>query len=159
MISDSNSFGKLSNTVSCSNKSGFCCLKNMTIFAATCAFFSDGISSMILCGIKLLTVFSAFIDANLAIFRDMANPRVAPVVLPGSRQHHFRSTALETSTSASYRRSLTAPQTLEVGPPDLRPFSPTPRDCSAAASLTARLSAKPPVRLSVSEIMAIFVVG
>ena len=114
----------------------------MTIFAATCAFFSDGISSMILCGIKLLMVFSAFIDANLAIFRDMANPRVAPVVLPGSRQHHFRSTALETSTSASYRRSLTAPQTLEVGPPDLRPFSPTPRDCSAAAPHTARQSNK-----------------
>ena len=76
-----------------------------------------------------------------------------------SRQHHFRSTALETSTSVNRRRSLTAPQTLEVGLPDLRsvnrrrsltapqtlevglpdlrPFSPTPRDCSAAAPFTA----------------------
>ena len=30
----------------------------------------------------------------------MLNPFVAPVVLPVNRQHHFRSTALETSTSA-----------------------------------------------------------
>ena len=85
---------------------------------------------------------------------------VAPVVLPASRQHHFRFRgAFDLDVSGSCRRSLPSPQTLPLGPAGLRLAVPTVRDCSVAAPLTARLSAEPPARLSVSENMVIFVVS
>ena len=91
----------------------------------------------------------------------MTNPRVAPVVLPASRQHHFRSVGafdLDVSIAAAEVSRLHRlcriglPSNGLIVPSVRTAFSPGPtvRDCSAAAPHTARqaplLSACPAIR-------------
>lgn len=61
----------------------------------------------------------------------------------------LRRTALETSTPASRRRSLTAPQTLSLGPSGLRPPAQAPETVPPPRLTPPVCRQKPPDRLSI----------